>query len=194
MKSICFLLLLATASGQSINVIQLHTTSMRWVEYYAAAYRVPLELVQAIIDEESGWNPFALSSKGAAGIMQLMPQTAVRFGVHNRFRIEENIRGGVAYLGWLRRAFDDDLRLVTAAYYVGEGPIRLRRLAYSSPEVYTYVTRVARRYRSRRLLTMRRHLSCCERKVEVIGNEGLPSVPFSRVHRTGGSARTADHD
>jgi soluble lytic murein transglycosylase-like protein len=50
---------------------------MRWVEYYAAIYRVPIELVEAIIDEESGWKPYAVSSKGAAGIMQLMPGQVV---------------------------------------------------------------------------------------------------------------------
>ena len=50
-----------------------------------------MDLVDVIIDEESGWNPYV-------GLMQLMPQTAVRFGVRNRFRIDENIRGGVAYL------------------------------------------------------------------------------------------------
>lgn len=123
-----------------------------WVEYYAARYRVPAELVAAIIDEESAWNPYAVSSKGAAGIMQLMPQTAIRFGVHNRFRVNENIRGGVAYLAWLTQTFRGDLRLVTAAYYVGERPIRARGLAYSSPDVQKYVKRVARRYRLRRLL------------------------------------------
>lgn len=66
---ICLVLLVATASAQTLNVNRLHETSMRWVEYYAAAYRVPIELIEAIIDEESGWNPYAVSSKGAAGIM-----------------------------------------------------------------------------------------------------------------------------
>jgi len=94
-------LVVGAASAQTVNVTHLHETSMRAVEYYAAAYRVPVELVEAIIDEESGWNPYAISSKGAVGIMQLMPQTAIRFAVHNRFRVDENIRGGVAYLAWL---------------------------------------------------------------------------------------------
>ena len=122
----------------------------RWAEYYAGVYRVPVDLVDAIIDEESGWNPYAVSNKGAVGLMQLMPQTAVRFGVRNRFRLDENIRGGVAYLAWLNREFQGDLRLVTAAYYVGEAPILLRRLEYSSADVQGYVNRVARRYRARR--------------------------------------------
>ena len=135
-----------TATGTS-NVREL---SARWAEYYAKAYRVPVDLVDAIIDEESGWNPYAVSKKGAVGLMQLMPQTAVRFGVRNRFRLDENIRGGVAYLAWLRQQFQGDLRLVTAAYYVGENPILLRRLEYSSADVQGYVKRVARRYRARR--------------------------------------------
>jgi len=148
-------LVVGAASAQTVNVTHLHETSMRAVEYYAAAYRVPVELVEAIIDEESGWNPYAISSKGAVGIMQLMPQTAIRFAVHNRFRVDENIRGGVAYLAWLGERFAGDLRLVTAAYYVGEGPISARRLTYSSADVQGYVKRVACRYRSRRLLATR---------------------------------------
>jgi soluble lytic murein transglycosylase-like protein len=126
--------------------------SARWAEYYAAVYQVPVELVAAIIDEESGWNPYAVSNKGAAGIMQLMPATAVRFGVRDRFLVQENIRGGVAYLAWLKQKFNGDLRLITAAYYVGEYPISLRGLEYSSRDVQSYVKRVAHRYRVRRVL------------------------------------------
>ncbi|HET9802111.1 MAG TPA: lytic transglycosylase domain-containing protein [Candidatus Acidoferrum sp.] len=143
--------LLGTARAQTPDQRQLRDFSARCAVYYAAAYRVPVELVDAIIDEESGWNPYAISNKGAAGIMQLMPETAARFGVRNRFRIDDNIRGGVAYLAWLRWRFKGDLRLVTAAYYVGEYPISLRGLDYSSPDVQGYVQRVSRRYRARRL-------------------------------------------
>jgi len=116
-------------------------------EFYASTYRVPIELVEAVIEVESGWNPYAVSSKGAEGLMQLMPATAVRFGVRDRFDVEENIRGGVAYLSWLMRQFDGDLRLVVAAYYCGDAPIRYRGLAYSSPDVFAYVARVAQIYR-----------------------------------------------
>jgi soluble lytic murein transglycosylase-like protein len=124
--------------------------SAQWAEYYAVKYRVPVDLVMAIIDEESAWNPYAVSEKGAVGLMQLMPSTALRFGVRNRFRLDENIRGGVAYLAWLNHEFAGDLRLITAAYYVGECAIRLRKLNYSSADVQGYVTRVAERYRARR--------------------------------------------
>jgi len=107
--------------------------------------------VEAIIEQESAWNPYAVSAKGAVGIMQLMPGTALRFGVHNRFRVDENIHGGVAYLAWLKRRFNGDFRLMTAAYYAGEYPIALRGLDYSSPDVLGYVQRVSRRYRAKRL-------------------------------------------
>src|SRR5579872_4472335 len=139
-----------TLTAQSAAQQETRLLSIRWAEYYAAMYRVPLELVMAIIDEESAWNPYAVSEKGAVGLMQLMPQTALRFGVRDRFRVDENIRGGVAYLAWLNREFDGDLRLVTAAYYVGEDPISRRKLDYSSADVHGYVERVASRYRARR--------------------------------------------
>lgn len=120
--------------------------SVRCAVFYAHAYHVPLELVAAVIQAESNWNPNAVSNKGAAGLMQLMPGTAARFGVRNRFDIEENIRGGVAYLAWLIHLFHGDLRLAVAAYQTGEAPILRRGLAYSSAEVFEYVSRVARLY------------------------------------------------
>ncbi len=149
---VCLLVLLVGAArAQTADMRQVRALSVRWAEYYATVYRVPIELVEAIIDEESGWDPYAMSSKGAAGIMQLMPGTAVRFGVRNRFHVDENIRGGIAYLAWLKQKFNGDLRLITAAYYVGEYPISLRGLDYSSPDVQGYVRRVSQRYRARRI-------------------------------------------
>ena len=129
--------------------------SARCAEYYANVYQVPVELVDAVIEVESNWQPYAVSPKGAAGLMQLMPATAVRLGVRNPFQIEENVRAGVEYLARLMRLFGGDLRLVTAAYYAGECPILARGLDYSSPDVYSYVSRVARLYRAKRLERMR---------------------------------------
>lgn len=141
--------------------------SLRWVEYYATLYGVPVELVESIISEESSWDPYAVSEKGAVGLMQLMPETAVRFGVRNRFRPDENIRGGLAYLAWLSREFGGDLRLVAAAYYVGEAPIRVRKLNYCSADVEAYVRRVAASYRARRRQKLRLKLaSRSEQEVE----------------------------
>ena len=80
------------------------TTAVRqWADYYATVYAVPPELVKAIIEVESGWQPTAVSGKGAAGLMQLMPETAVELGVTNRFDVQQNIQAGVAYLAHLGR-------------------------------------------------------------------------------------------
>jgi soluble lytic murein transglycosylase-like protein len=119
---------------------------MQWANYYAAAYRVPPELVHAIIEAESAWQPRAVSNKGAAGLMQLMPATAATFGVTNRYVIEQNIRGGVAYLARLLKLFNGDLRLVTAAYVAGEERILSAGLRYSNAEVFAYVSKIARLY------------------------------------------------
>ena len=120
----------------------------RLVESYASQYGVPFEFVAAIIDVESGWQPYVVSDRGAAGLMQLMPATAYRFGVRNRFRIEENIQGGVANLAFLMQEFRD-LRLVAAAYYAGERRIAKVGLKCADPGVYRYVSAVQRAYRSR---------------------------------------------
>jgi soluble lytic murein transglycosylase-like protein len=151
-KLACVVLSLAmpATATQSAPLRWESRVSLHWVEYYADQYQVSVDLVMAIIDEESAWNPYAVSAKGALGLMQLMPQTALRFGVRNPFRVDENIRGGVAYLARLHRELGGDLRLVAAAYYVGEDPILRRGLAYSSAEVQGYVRRVAERYRARR--------------------------------------------
>lgn len=119
----------------------------RCANYYSQVYRVPAALVRAVIQIESAWQPGVVSSKGAMGLMQLMPATAEHFGVHHPFYIHENIRGGVAYLAELVSLFHGDLRLVMAAYAAGEQPVIARGLDYSSPAVYGYVQRIAQQYR-----------------------------------------------
>ena len=154
-------------------------SSAGWVVYYARVYHVPVELVEAIIEVESGWEPYAVSPKGAVGLMQLMPETAYKFRVRNRFRVEENIHGGVAYLAWLIRLFHGDLRLAVASYYAGERRIMPDKLACSSPEVYEYVQRVAALYRAKRL---------AEVQHEIPGN----NLPLQRGKRNG-TDRSAAH-
>lgn len=156
-RQLAAIVLLAGTIARGAEPASARESCSWWAEYYARIYQVPVELVDAVIEVESDWRPDAVSSKGAAGLMQLMPGTAVRFGVWNRFRVQENVRAGVAYLAWLIRVFLGDLRLAMAAYLVGESPIESRGLAYSSPEVYSYVSRVARIYRARRLNSMRRN-------------------------------------
>lgn len=124
------------------------TSEMQWANHYAVQYHVPFEFVAAIIDVESHWQPYVISTKGAAGLMQLMPATAYRFGVRNRFRIEENLQGGVAYIAFLIGRFCD-LRLVAAAYYAGERRIDKLGLKCADPDVFGYVSAVQHAYRSR---------------------------------------------
>jgi soluble lytic murein transglycosylase-like protein len=119
------------------------------VQHYSRIYGIEPELVESIVEAESNWRPAAISPKGATGLMQLMPQTARRLCVQNRFNIEQNIRGGVEYLAWLHKVFKGDLRLVTAAYVAGESRVIRRGLDYSCPEVFAYVQQVARLYRDK---------------------------------------------
>ncbi len=117
-----------------------------YADAYADHYRVPRALVHAFITQESGWNRNALSSKGAVGLMQLMPGTAARFAVRNTHSISENLSGGVQYLALLSSLFRGDWRLVTAAYYCGEHHIQRRGLKYQNPEVIAYVLSIQRLY------------------------------------------------
>ena len=80
-------------------------------------------LLRAVVQQESAFNPAAVSRAGAAGLMQLMPGTARRFGVHDRFDPAQNLRGGAAYLAWLLRHFNHDTDLALAAYNAGEGSV-----------------------------------------------------------------------
>jgi soluble lytic murein transglycosylase-like protein len=124
--------------------------SRQEAEYYVAAYarhyNVPVEFVRAVVEQESAWQRCPISSKGAAGLMQLMPGTAARLNVRNRCDINQNVSGGVRYLAWLMNKFHGDLRLVAAAYYAGEKAVQRRGLAYSNPEVVGYVASVRERF------------------------------------------------
>lgn len=119
-----------------------------YVRAYALHYAVPLEFVRALIQEESAWQPCAMSAKGAAGLMQLMPETASLFGVRDRCDVRQNISAGIRYLAHLISIFHGDLRLVAAAYQAGERRIVARGLNYSNAEVIAYVTRIRRRLTS----------------------------------------------
>lgn len=90
---------------------------------YSRRFSVDPVLVKAVIQVESNFNPAVVSSKGARGLMQLMPATAKRFGVANIHDPEENIRGGVAYLAYLQKFFSGDLQRVLAGYNAGENAV-----------------------------------------------------------------------
>jgi len=90
---------------------------------HSQAHGVRAELVKAVMQVESAFNPYARSPKGALGLMQLMPATAQRFGVKNPFDPRENVRGGVAYLRQLLDRYDNNEQLALAAYNAGPGAV-----------------------------------------------------------------------
>ncbi len=112
------------------------------INYYARQYGVDPTLVRAVMHAESAFNPNAVSSAGAGGLMQLMPQTAARFGVADRFNPQQNIAGGVAYLAFLLDLFHGDQRLAVAAYNAGEGAVQKYDGVPPYNETQNYVTRV----------------------------------------------------
>lgn len=89
----------------------------------ARDYAVAETLVKAVIAAESGFDPNARSNKGAMGLMQLMPETARRYGVRNAYAVEENLRAGTAYLRRLLDLYAGDVTLALAAYNAGEGAV-----------------------------------------------------------------------
>lgn len=93
------------------------------IEGTASRHSVDPALVRAIVQVESNFNPFAISSRGARGLMQLVPATARRFGVRNVFDPKSNLDGGVRYLKYLMNLFDGDLKLSLAAYNAGENAV-----------------------------------------------------------------------
>lgn len=105
-------------------------------------YGVNASLVKAVIHAESGYNPNALSHKGASGLMQLMPQTAKSLKVADRFNPKDNVEGGVKYLRFLLDTFKGDVSLALAAYNAGLNNVARYGGIPPFNETRTYVNRV----------------------------------------------------
>jgi len=118
----------------------------RLVQQAANRAQVDPDLVHAIIQVESDYQPAAVSSKGAIGLMQLVPATAVRFGVENPFDPKQNIEAGVTYLKYLLDLFGGDLSLALAAYNAGENSVLRQGGVPSYRETQEYLRKVADRY------------------------------------------------
>ena len=120
------------------------------VSRIAAQHRLDPALLHAVITAESAYNPWAVSPKGAMGLMQLMPGTAARFGVRDAYDPVANIQGGARYLRWLLDHFNDT-RLAVAAYNAGEGAVK--KYGYRIPpyrETQNYVVKVLDYYQQYR--------------------------------------------
>lgn len=117
-----------------------------WVRRLAPRYGLDAELVLAIIEVESNFNPRARSPRNAWGLMQLIPDTAARFGVRDSTHPIQNLHGGMSYLRWLLAYFRGDLRLALAGYNAGEGAVEEYQGIPPYPETRSYVRKVIRVY------------------------------------------------
>jgi soluble lytic murein transglycosylase-like protein len=118
----------------------------RIVRDAAARHNMDPALVKAVISTESGWNPQAVSRKGAVGLMQLVPGTAQRFGVSNSFDPAQNVEGGTTYLKSLLDRYNGDLNKSLAAYNAGEGAVDRSGGVPAYRETQRYVQKVQDAY------------------------------------------------
>lgn len=121
-------------------------TITRAINRYAKKYQIDPMLVRSVIKAESAFDPKAVSSAGAQGLMQLMPATAASLRVDDPFDPEQNIRAGVAYLRSLLNLFGGDLRKALAAYNAGPTQVVKRRGVPPFPETIHYIQKVLRYY------------------------------------------------
>ena len=119
----------------------------RFIVNSSNRYGVDPLLIYSIMHRESSFKKFALSHKGARGLMQLMPATAARLGVRDIFDPQQNIEGGVKYMRILLDMFDGDVRLALAGYNAGEGAVlKYGRNVPPYRETQEYVRRISQRY------------------------------------------------
>jgi soluble lytic murein transglycosylase-like protein len=114
----------------------------KMVRGMAPEFGLDPNFVLAIMQIESGYRTDAVSPRNAQGLMQLIPETAERFGVKDPFDVKDNVRGGMRYLRWLLAYFRGDVSLVAAAYNAGEGAVERYRGVPPYKETETYVKRL----------------------------------------------------
>lgn len=127
-----------------------HRAHARLVQRLAPRFKVDARLALAIVRAESNFDSGARSPRNAMGLMQLIPDTAERFGVRDPFDPEQNVRGGLAYLRWLIARYDGDIVRVAGAYNAGEGAVDRYGGVPPFAETEEYVRRILGFYRARR--------------------------------------------
>src|SRR5438128_2632121 len=128
---------------------EMPSTLVSLVETISANHGVDPALVRAVIKTESNFNRWAVSNKGARGLMQLIPETGARYGVRDFFDPQQNVEGGVQYLKFLLEKFNGNLDLSLAAYNAGENLVeRLGRIPPIA-ETTNYVRKVRAIYKSK---------------------------------------------
>jgi len=155
---VVFTNLVGTATSPSVAVpsktsdvlaSQVPSSLLTLVDTISANHGVDPALVRAVIKTESNFNRFAVSNKGAMGLMQLIPSTGRRYGVQDFFDPQQNVDGGVRYLKFLLEKFKGNLDLSLAAYNAGENLVeRLGRIP-PYPETANYVRRIRAIYKTK---------------------------------------------
>jgi soluble lytic murein transglycosylase-like protein len=149
-----------TRSGDHYDprLLSLATRYDALIEAEARSAAIEPNLLRAVIVVESGFNARAVSKRGAVGLMQLMPATAMRFGVSNRYDPRQNVRGGALYLGFLINRFRQNVRLALAAFNAGEDAVD-RNSGQIPPyaETLEYVPKVLRIYQALAEQQQRQH-------------------------------------
>ncbi len=125
---------------------------LNFIDFYGLSRGLVPRLIQSIIQVESGYNPRAVSSKGAMGLMQLMPFTARSLGVRNPFNVRQNIRAGTLYFKRLLDKYNGKLDLALAAYNAGPGAVDKYGGVPPYKETIYYVKRVLALYRGEKLI------------------------------------------
>lgn len=144
----------ATSPNSSVSIPQGFENYKTLIQDVATNMHLEPALLHAVIQVESAYNPYAVSPKGAVGLMQLMPATAKRFGVTDSTDATSNVYGGARYLRYLLKLFNNNLRLALAGYNAGENAVK--RYGNKIPpyrETKNYVKKVMKLYR-----TYREHL------------------------------------
>jgi soluble lytic murein transglycosylase len=165
---------------QGVNLVRGQYATL--INQIALEERVDPELVRAIIKAESNFDTYALSPKGARGLMQLMPGTAGRYAVANTHEPEGNIRGGVRHLRYLQDLFPGRLPLALAAYNAGEQVVLRYDRVPPYPETRRYVDRVLGIYGRPDLTEEASRALASRRRTRTGVAQDEPSVPI--VYRT----------